>query len=96
MPAVLAPGLAITLTLAAQAPGDWKPLFNGKDLTGWTVAAGRAGTAATPAQWKVENGVLVGGQGTAAAASSRTSSTRTSSSSSTSCSPSTGRNARRN
>jgi hypothetical protein len=63
MPAVLAPGLAITLTVAAQARGDWKPLFNGKDLTGWSVAAGRAGTAATPAQWKVEDGVLIGGQG---------------------------------
>src|SRR6186997_327164 len=53
-----------TSRLAAQTPGDWKPLFNGKDLTGWTVAAGRAGTTATPAQWKVEDGVLIGGQGT--------------------------------
>ena len=24
---------------AAQAAGQWKPLFNGKDLAGWTVAA---------------------------------------------------------
>ena len=64
-----------TPALLAQSPGPWKPLFNGKDLTGWTVAAGRgggggAGTASgapatppTPANWKVEDGVLVGGQG---------------------------------
>jgi hypothetical protein len=50
----------------AGAPqGDWKPLFNGKDLTGWKVTAGRGGSnAAPPAAWKVEDGVLVGGQGT--------------------------------
>jgi hypothetical protein len=54
----------------AQASGEWRPLFNGKDLTGWTVAAGRGGAAAPgapapqAAQWKAENGVLVGGQGT--------------------------------
>ena len=28
-------------TISAQAP--WKPLFNGKDLSGWTVLAGGAG-----------------------------------------------------
>jgi Domain of Unknown Function (DUF1080) len=57
--------------LRAQAPGPWKPLFNGKDLAGWTVAAGRGGPAgaapAAPAApagtWKVENGVLIGGEG---------------------------------
>jgi hypothetical protein len=49
----------------AGAPqGDWKPLFNGKDLTGWKVTAGRGGSnAAPPAAWKVDDGVLVGGQG---------------------------------
>jgi hypothetical protein len=62
----------------AQAPGPWKPLFNGKDLSGWTVAAGRGGgggagapagaapagtPAPTPSTWKVENGVLIGGEG---------------------------------
>jgi len=63
--------LAVTLAVSAQSPGEWKPLFNGKDLSGWTVAAGRGGANANPnapapqpAQWKVENGVLVGGQGT--------------------------------
>jgi hypothetical protein len=67
--------------VSAQSPGAWKPLFNGKDLTGWTVAAtrgrpggggsGGAASAAAPApaptttplpSWKVEDGVLVGGQ----------------------------------
>jgi hypothetical protein len=69
---------------AAQSPGAWKTLFNGKDLTGWTVVAtrgrpggggsGGAASAAAPApaptpapapapSWKVEDGVLVGGQG---------------------------------
>ena len=72
--------------ISAQSPGAWKPLFNGKDLTGWTVAAtrgrpggggsGGAASAAAPASasspapaatpaasWKVEDGVLIGGQG---------------------------------
>ena len=31
---------------------DWKSMFNGKDLEGWTVRG--------KAQWKVENGVLIG------------------------------------
>jgi formylglycine-generating enzyme required for sulfatase activity len=36
-------------------PSDWRPLFNGKDLTGWKVHPdGKA-------EWKVENGVLVSG-----------------------------------
>jgi hypothetical protein len=44
-------------TVGTQSERDWKPLFNGKDLTGWTVLAGgrgggRAGggNAATPVQ----------------------------------------------
>jgi Domain of Unknown Function (DUF1080) len=41
-------GIAGTLfvgasTLSVQAAGDWKPLFNGKDLTGWTILAGGGG-----------------------------------------------------
>ena len=66
--------VSVTQGVLAQAPGPWKPLFNGKDLTGWTIAAGRggggggagSGTPAAPpppANWKVEDGVLVGGQG---------------------------------
>ena len=51
--------------LGAQSPGSWKSLLNGTDLTGWTLAPGRGGANASatgaPA-WKVENGVLIGGQ----------------------------------
>src|SRR2546430_1144779 len=32
-----------TATLSAQSPGPWKTLFNGKDLTGWTVPPGGGG-----------------------------------------------------
>jgi hypothetical protein len=47
-----------TSQLVAQTPGEWRPLLNGKDLTGWTVAAGRGGAAPgapapQPAQRKV-------------------------------------------
>jgi hypothetical protein len=54
--------------VAAQSGTAWKPLFNGTDLTGWTVAvpAGRGGNPsapATPANWKVDNGAIVGGEG---------------------------------
>ena len=35
--------VSVTQGVLAQAPGPWKPLFNGKDLTGWTIAAGRGG-----------------------------------------------------
>src|SRR5262245_23086366 len=63
-----------TTAQSPQSPGPWKSLFNGKDLSGWTVAAGRRGGAGTPSapapdaappapSWKVEDGVLVGGQG---------------------------------
>src|SRR5688572_24840058 len=57
----------VSHSLSGQSPGAWKPLFNGKDLTGWTAAAGRsganptAGAAADRPGWKVENGVLIGG-----------------------------------
>ena len=38
--AVLSASFGTALALSAQAPGQWEPLFNGKDLTGWTVLAG--------------------------------------------------------
>ena len=38
----------------ALAAGEWTPLFNGKDLTGWK--------ANNPAKFKVEDGCLVGFQ----------------------------------
>jgi hypothetical protein len=76
--AALAVSVLIQVPGSAQAPGPWQTLFNGKDLTGWTVVAGRgrpgsgsggatssdaAAPAATPPpSWKVEDGVLVGGQ----------------------------------
>jgi len=54
-----------THTPGAQSPGSWKSLLNGNDLGGWTLAPGRGGANASatgaPA-WKVENGVLIGGQ----------------------------------
>ncbi len=54
--------------LNAQAPGTWKSLFNGKDLTGWTVVPRSGPTPmvdagpAPAASWKIEDGVLIGGQ----------------------------------
>jgi hypothetical protein len=54
--AVLGASLGTALGATTQSQRDWKPLFNGKDLTGWTVLAGggrgRAGGAnpAAPAQ----------------------------------------------
>ena len=68
-------GASTALVLVASAAaivaaqGAWKPLFNGKDFTGWTVPAGggRAGAKApatlpssNPAErsWKIENGVI--------------------------------------
>jgi hypothetical protein len=53
--------------LPAQSDGEWQALFNGKDLTGWTIAGGAGaapdGVTPPPAPWKVEGGVLVGGRG---------------------------------
>ncbi|MGL6096071.1 MAG: family 16 glycoside hydrolase, partial [Fimbriiglobus sp.] len=37
-----------------QPSGDFTPLFNGRDLTGWSVASG------DPRNWSVVDGVLVG------------------------------------
>ena len=54
--------------LNAQEPAAWKSLFNGKDLTGWRVIP-RSGAPTTDGSanssapsWKIENGVLIGGQ----------------------------------
>ena len=52
-------GLAtIAMTFAAPAdqaaPGEWRSLFNGKDLSGWTPVG--------KAVWRVEDGVIVGKQ----------------------------------
>jgi len=51
------------LMASPQSAEPWKSLFNGKDFTGWTVAA-RRGPSLSPADagWKIENGIIVGGQ----------------------------------
>jgi hypothetical protein len=46
--------LMTVVVLAAQSPGSWNTLFNGKDLSGWSQTGA--------AQWKVEDGVIVGGR----------------------------------
>ena len=38
--------------LARAAEGEWVSLFNGKDLSGWSIADGSSG------QWKVEDGAI--------------------------------------
>lgn len=48
--AVLVFGLILS-TATIQAD-DWKPLFNGKDLTGWQNVGGK------PDSWKAEDGIL--------------------------------------
>lgn len=50
---ILLAGMALTLSVSsAETDSKWISLFNGKDLTGWTVRG--------KANWSVENGVLVG------------------------------------
>ena len=46
----------MVLSGSVALAGDWKPLFNGRDLTGWT---------GDPRLWKVENGVVTGESDTA-------------------------------
>ena len=55
--------LCFVLMASLQSAEPWKPLFNGKDFTGWTVSA-RGGLSLSPADagWKMENGIVVGGQ----------------------------------
>jgi 3-keto-disaccharide hydrolase len=57
--------LAASALVTAQSNGSWKPLFNGKDFTGWMVAGRGGAPPQNPedAGWKIENGVIVGGQG---------------------------------
>jgi hypothetical protein len=55
--------LCFVFVASLQSAEPWQPLFNGKDFSGWTVAA-RGGAAVDPsaAGWKIENGIIVGGQ----------------------------------
>lgn len=46
-----------TATLDAADPGAWTPLFNGRDLRGWTVKCKPADRDRT--WWKVEDGAIV-------------------------------------
>src|SRR6185369_8360795 len=56
--------LCFVLLASLQSAEPWKPLFNGKDFTGWTVPA-RGAPSLSPADagWKMEDGIIVGGQG---------------------------------
>ena len=54
---VLFAGLA-ALVRAGEGSEGWRPLFNGQDLTGWTVQCKPADR--TQVWWRVEDGTLVG------------------------------------
>jgi hypothetical protein len=56
--------LCLVLMASLQSAELWKPLFNGRDFNGWTVAARGGGPSLNPADagWKLENGIIVGGQ----------------------------------
>jgi len=49
--------LCFVLMASLQSAEPWKPLFNGKDFTGWTVPS-RSGASLSPVEagWKIENG----------------------------------------
>ena len=59
-------GILTLLCFVTMAPlhsaESWTPLFNGKDFTGWTAARGGAALDPIAAGWKIENGIVVGGQ----------------------------------
>ncbi|EDY82406.1 conserved domain protein [Verrucomicrobiia bacterium DG1235] len=51
--------LAITLLTTSVSASDWLPLFNGKDLSGWTVKTARHPLGENFANtWRVEDGIL--------------------------------------
>jgi len=54
--------LCFVLLASLQSAEPWKPLFNGKDFTGWTVPARGDGPSLSPAEagWKMEDGIIVG------------------------------------
>jgi len=56
--------LCFVLLASLQSAEPWKPLFNGKDFTGWTVPARGDGPSLSPAEagWKMEDGIIIGGQ----------------------------------
>lgn len=50
---IFLPALAVQ-----QAAAEWKPLFNGRDLSGWDTSRSRSSTKNS--KWTIEDGVLVG------------------------------------
>jgi hypothetical protein len=63
----LGAALGAAWVATAQSRAEWRPLFDGKDLTGWTVLAGGRRGAPPPVNpssnpldrgWKVEDGVI--------------------------------------
>src|SRR5438067_8283443 len=61
---IVATLLCFLLNASLQSAEPWKPLFNGQDFTGWTVPARGGSSSLSPAEagWKIEHGVIVGGQ----------------------------------
>src|SRR2546430_17534086 len=55
--------LCFVLLASLQSAEPWKPLFNGKDFTGWTVPGRGDGPSLSPAAagWKSEEGATVAG-----------------------------------
>jgi serine/threonine protein kinase len=75
---LLGPAKVTSGTVKLTAPahsleGEWIPLFNGQDLSGWKTHPNQ------PGDWKVENGMLVG-SGRVATCSASTPTTKTSTS----------------
>jgi hypothetical protein len=59
MKSAAALALCLTFTLSARADDAWKPLFNGKDLSGWTIKiAGRPVGENWNDTFRVEDGIL--------------------------------------
>src|SRR6266487_7056907 len=56
--------LCFVLLASLQSAEPWKPLFNGKDFTNWTVPARGGAPSLSPADagWKMEDGIIVGGR----------------------------------
>ncbi len=54
--------LCFVLMTSLQSAEPWKPLFNGKDFTGWIIAARGSALSPADAGWRMENGIIVGGQ----------------------------------
>jgi hypothetical protein len=47
-------GVVSFAAVPTTSPADWRPLFDGKDLSTWTFVGN--------AKWRVEDGIILGGQ----------------------------------